>query len=141
MKTRIMTFIAAICLSMVMALSCRKETPVVEPQLPVNFYNTAGTWELVSWSGGDMTGTSVRIVLKDRKFELTHDVGSMYPVTYTGSYNLVTREDDTVVIRGIYDYTYGYWAHDYRIGSLTASEMLWVADDAPDDIYRYRRID
>lgn len=141
MKTfsRILT---AVAMAALMALtSCRKAPAPQEEQLPVTFFNTSGVWELTQWSGGDISGTPVSITLKEKKFTLVQSVGSMYPATYTGTYNLIRKEGGEVVIRGIYDYTWEYWAHNYRIVSLTASEMVWVSEDDEKDVYTYRKID
>lgn len=110
------------------ASSCRKVEPEVPAQLPVTFYNTSGTWKLQQWNDSDVA-FNLTLELKDKKFTMTQDVGSMYPVTYTGSYNLITLEDDSVCIRGMYDYTSEFWASEYVIASLTADQMLWVDRD------------
>lgn len=119
--------------------SCRKAPQQQEEHLPVTFFNTSGEWELVQWSGGDISGTSVSITLKEKKFTLVQTVDSMYPATYTGTYNLITKEGGEVVIRGMYDYTWEYWSHNYRVVSLTSSEMVWVSEDDEKDVYIYKK--
>lgn len=121
--------------------SCRKAPAAQQEQLPVTFFNTSGVWELAQWSGGDISGTSVSMTLKEKKFTLVQTIGSMYPVTYTGTYNLIPKEGGEVVIRGMYDYTWEYWSHNYRVVSLTASEMVWESEDDEKDVYTYRKID
>lgn len=127
-----------------MAVSCnhRVEPEPAEPQLPVNFYNTAGTWKLIDWKGNDMTdGPQVVISLKtsDKTFILEQSVGSMEPTTLTGSYNIYEEEGVGMAIRGSYDFTYDYWSHIYVITSLTATKMQWTALDDPEDVSLYER--
>lgn len=123
MKRKIlMTLIALACVSV--AFSCKRVEPELSEELPVTFYNTSGTWQLVQWDGKDVEFELI-LELKDKKFTMTQNVGSMYPVTYTGSYNLITMEDDSVYIRGMYDYTFEFWDSEYIIASLTATHMLW----------------
>lgn len=106
--------------------SCQKEQiPESEPQLTVNFTNTSGEWELVTWNGNDMSDTPMHLTLKAKRFTILQTVGSMYPEKVTGSYNIYEEEGLGMVIRGIYDYTYEYWVHSYVISSLTASSMEW----------------
>lgn len=125
-KNFIIMMLAVVCLFA--ASSCRKAEPDVPAQLPVTFYNTSGTWKLHQWNGSDVA-FNLTLELKDKKFTMTQDVGSMYPVTYTGSYNLITLEDDSVCIRGMYDYTSEFWDSEYVIASLTADKMLWIDRD------------
>lgn len=134
-------FILAAALSVLALLSCQKEKKFVEPELPVTFYNTSGAWELESWNSASMDKVLVSVTLKDKRFVLTQTVGSMYPVEYTGDYNLVEVDGKGTLIRGIYDYTYEYWSHNYYITGLTHNKMVWVSEDDPEDVYVYRRAD
>ncbi len=123
------------------AASCRRVEPEPqEPQLPVTFTNTAGEWNLSSWKGSDVEEGTVWIRLKNKEFVLRQSVGSMYPVEYTGSYNLIEEEGVGTIIRGLYDYTYEYWEHKYVITSLTSKQMEWTSMDDPDDIYIYTKV-
>ncbi|MCQ2146748.1 MAG: hypothetical protein MJZ16_04440 [Bacteroidales bacterium] len=139
---RFFAAIATICLSALLIFSCTKVEPEdVEPQIPVTFTNTAGDWVLSSWRGEDMSGTPVYVRLKDKKFTLWQSVGSMYPVKYTGEYNLYEEDGLGMIIRGMYDYTYEYWAHKYSITSLTKTKMEWTSLDDPTDVSLYERTD
>lgn len=125
-KNIVMVMLAVV--SLLVTASCKKNVPEAPVQLPVTFYNTSGMWKLQQWNGSDVD-FNLTIELKDKKFKMTQDVGSMYPVTYTGSYNLITLEDDSVIIRGMYDHTSEFWDSEYVIASLTAAHMLWVDKD------------
>lgn len=119
-------------------VSCKKEpVPQPEPQLPVNFTNTAGEWVLQSWKGEDMADAGIYLSLRDKEFVLWQSVGSMYPVKYTGSYNIYEEEGTGMIIRGIYDYTYEYWNNRYIITSLTENSMEWTSVDDRSDVYLY----
>lgn len=138
MKKYLITILA--CLAFM--CSCNKVEPEeVEPQIPVTFTNTSGDWVLSTWKNNDMSATPIYLRLKDKKFVLWQSVGSMYPVKYTGEYNLIEEDGFDTMIRGIYDYTYEFWSHNYFITSLTAKEMEWTSSDDPDDISVYIRTD
>lgn len=125
------------------AVACEKPAPEApQPvQLRVSLTNIAGEWDLMQWKGNAVESGSVVVKLsKDKTFVLTQTVGSMYPAEYTGEYNLVEEAEGTV-IRGIYDYTYEYWDHQYKITSLTEEEMEWTSTDDAEDIYVYSKID
>lgn len=114
--------------------------PSMTDEIPVTFTNTAGEWELVMWRGSDVEFGTVNVTLKDKEFVLRQSVGSMYPVEYTGSYNLIEEEGVGTIIRGLYDYTYEYWEHKYIVTSLTSSSMEWTSMDDPGDIYLYYKV-
>lgn len=106
--------------------SCQKTViPEEEPQLVVNFTNTAGDWDLATWNGNDMSRTPMHLTLKAKRFTILQTSASMYPEEFTGSYNLYEEEGLGMIIRGVYDYTYEYWENRYIISSLTASSMEW----------------
>lgn len=120
--------------------SCVKERVEDVPvELPVSFTNTSGDWELSEWKGQPVEQGSVYIRLKNKEFVLWQKVGSMYPVKYTGSYNLLEEDGVGTIIRGIYDYTYDYWGNQYIISKLYSNKMVWVSADDPDDTYIYIR--
>ncbi|MBP9998141.1 MAG: hypothetical protein KBS67_02755 [Bacteroidales bacterium] len=120
--------------------SCQKaELPEPEPQLAVNFTNTSGEWELKTWNGNDMSDTPMHLTLKAKKFTIVQTIGSMYPETFTGSYNIYEEEGLGMIIRGIYDYTYEYWANRYIISSLTASSMEWTTV-GKDEILTFKKV-
>ena len=45
------------------------------------------------------------------------------------------------IIRGMYDYDSGDWAHRYIVKSLTASEMIWVAKDDENYVQKFERVE
>lgn len=127
-----------ITFAVLLLASCTKPAqPQAEPQLYVNFTNTSGDWVLQSWKGNDMSESGIYLRLKNKEFTLWQSVGSMYPVKYTGSYNLVEEEGTGTIIRGVYDYTFDYWQHKYVITSLTSSTMEWTSLDDRSDVYVY----
>lgn len=132
-------FIAIFAACLMFAASCSDKSEPVVPQLPVTFTNTSGDWTLSEWNGNPMPEGSVYIRLRNREFVLMQNVGSMYLTKYTGSYNLIEEEGVGTIIRGIYDYSYEYWSHNYIISSLTANEMVWTAQDKSEDTYKYIR--
>ncbi|MCQ2185963.1 MAG: hypothetical protein MJY92_04485 [Bacteroidales bacterium] len=120
-------------------ISCKKAAvDPVEPQLDITFINTSGDWKLDKWKA-ETVPFELYIHLKAKKFVMAHNVGSMYMERTTGSYNLVTDNYGTC-IRGLYDFTNSFWSHTYKITSLTASRMEWVAMDDPDDIQVFVRV-
>lgn len=138
MRKYILIVFAALCC----LLSCNKNArPAEDPQLVVNFTNTSGDWVLESWKGQPMDRTPVYIHLKAKEFVMMSSVGSMYLHKTTGSYNLYEVEGVGMVIRGIYDFTYDYWSHEYVISSLTAKKMVWTSMDDPEDVHIYARTD
>lgn len=125
-------------------IACRHNDPEpVEPQLVVNFTNTRGDWELVSWKGDSLpAGIRVSLSLKsaDKTFVLEDNTDSMYPVIRTGSYNIFEEEGIGMILMGLYDYTHEYWNHQYVITSLTGTKMELTAFDDPSDVSVYKRV-
>lgn len=141
MKSRffILALAALFCLA-----GCKKAPVDNEPELPVNFTNTAGDWKLVEWNGNSMSDgkePGVFIHLKGGEFVMWQSVGSMYPAKYTGTYNILEEEGVGMIIRGMYEYTYEYWQHKYVITSLKSRKMVWTALDDPSDVSVYERTD
>lgn len=88
-----------------------------------------------------MSSAQIYLRLKNKEFVMWQSVNSMYPVKYTGTYNITEIEGTGFVIRGMYDYTYEYWQHQYVISSLTSDTMEWTSLDNPADVSVYRRTD
>ena len=128
--------------ALVFLAGCDKPVvPQPDPQLPVTFTNTSGDWVLDTWEGNDMSSAQIYLRLKNKEFVMWQSVNSMYPVKYTGTYNITEIEGTGFVIRGMYDYTYEYWQHQYVISSLTSDTMEWTSLDNPADVSVYRRTD
>ena len=129
-KSMIVVFAAAL-----FAVSCDKETPVVE-YLDVTPNNISGQWQLVKWNGSDLSEGSyfyMDLVRKETKFTIYQNFDSMsdYPHVVTGEFNIEMDVELGAIIRGIYDYDEGFWAHEYEVNNLTESSMEWVATDDP----------
>ena len=55
--------------------------------------------------------------------------------------NIETDMELGAIIRGMYDYDSGDWAHRYIVKSLTAEEMVWVAKDDKTYIQKFKKVD
>lgn len=133
-----------VALAAVVMVSCVNETPVVK-YLEVTPNNLAGQWELVEWSGAELDADSyfyIDLVRKERKFTIYQNFDSMsdYPHVVTGEFNIEMDVELGAIIRGIYDYDEGFWAHEYEINNLTESSMEWVATDDPSFVQKFKRI-
>lgn len=138
-KMRMM--IAAALFSLAALGGCNKNVePEKDPELPVTFYNTKGDWKLVSWKGQPMGEGIVYLRLKDKKFVMLQNLGSMYLQKFTGEYNLTEEIGVGTTIRGIYDYTWEYWHSTYIISSLTKDKMVWTDRDDEANIQVFSRI-
>ena len=134
--------IIAMLAAVTLAASCGKEEPVVE-YLDVTPNNIAGEWELVEWSGvaHEYTYFYIDFVRKDRKFTIYQNFDSMgqMPHVVTGEFNIEEDLEKGYVIRGMYDYDEGLWAHIYEVNELTETSMTWVAVDDPSFIQKFVR--
>ena len=139
--------IIAILFSAVALISCaEKEAPVVEEQLEVNAHNISGSWKLIEWNGSALYETTymyVNFVRNDRTFTIYQNLDSFADVPHvaTGTFFIETDMELGAVIRGMYDYDSGDWAHRYIVKSLTASEMIWVAKDDLTYIQKFSKVD
>ncbi len=125
------------------SVSCGKKDPVVE-YLDVTPNNIAGEWKLVEWEGtslDDGTYMYVEFVRKDREFTIYQNFDSMgdMPHIVTGTFNIETDVELGAIIRGLYDYDEGVWAHDYEVNELTKDSMTWIAVDDPDFVQKWVR--
>lgn len=120
-----------------------KEEEYVEPQLEVTPNNIAGEWMLESWNNGLPVAEGcylyMELVRKDRTFTIYENLDSFQTVRQTGRYVIEVDPELSAVIRGNYDFGGGDWNHHYIISSLTASRMVWVAVDDPQDVSVYVR--
>ena len=119
------------------------EEEFVEPQLEVTPNNIAGEWMLESWNNGLPVAEGcylyMELVRKDRTFTIYENLDSFQTVRQTGRYVIEVDPELGAVIRGDYDFGGGDWNHHYIISSLTASRMVWVAVDDPQDVSVYVR--
>ena len=130
-------------LAAVVYVSCGKKDPVVE-YLDVTPNNIAGEWKLVEWDGtslNDSTYMYLELVRKEKKFTIYQNFDSMgdMPHVVTGTFNIETHAELGAVIRGLYDYDEGVWAHDYEVNELTDESMIWVAVDDADFVQKWIR--
>ena len=139
--------IITILLSSIAVISCvEKESPIVEEQLEVNAHNISGSWKLVEWNGSALFETTymyVNFVRNDRTFTIYQNLDSFNDVPHVarGTFFIETDMELGAIIRGMYDYDSGDWAHRYIVKSLTASEMIWVAKDDQTYIQKFSKVD
>lgn len=122
---------------------CEKSEQKVTDQLEVTANNVAGTWRLAEWSNGTLDADCyvyMKLIRKDRLFELYQNLDSFSPRKLTGEFNITTDEELGAIIRGKYDHGTGEWAHRYIVRSLTSDRMVWVAKDDTSDITVYERV-
>lgn len=126
-----------------LAISCRKEPAAMpEPLLDVNANNISGVWRLVQWNGNapaEGTYVYIEFTRRDQLFTIYQNLDSAGGRKITGRYNIYTDDESGAVIRGLYDYGNGDWAHRYIISALTRVRMTWTAKDDPDDVSVYER--
>lgn len=129
--------------AVVLAASCDKEQPA-QKYLDVNANNLAGEWELVEWKGvalDEGTYFYIDLIRKDKEFIIYQNFDSMgeMPHVVTGNFNLETDVELGAIIRGMYDYSEGYWSHKYEVNDLTENTMIWVAVDDPTFVQKFVR--
>ena len=138
--------IITILLSTAALISCAEKVEPVEVQLEVNAHNISGSWKLVDWNGSAMNEATymyVNFVRNDRTFTIYQNLDSFNDVPHvaTGSFYIETDLELGAIIRGMYDYDSGDWAHRYIVQSLTATEMIWVAKDDRNYIQKFERVE
>ena len=82
--------------------------------LEVKPYYLAGTWQLAEVNGSALADDTYVYVVLDRKkgFKIYQNTSSMYPVLYTGTYELEYDWRVGDVISGVYDYGKGAWSNE-----------------------------
>ncbi|MDO4460964.1 MAG: hypothetical protein Q4C30_00515 [Bacteroidia bacterium] len=104
--------------------------------LPVNYANLSGEWQLVSWRGEQLPeGVYFKIDFdrRDHIFTIRQNLNSMYEQQLIGSYSIELQDDDeTYLLSGSYAYGKGDWEHSYIISSISVDGTLSLvaADDA-----------
>lgn len=109
----------------------------VEPKienLPINYANVSGEWQLISWRGEQMPDGvyfNINLDRRDHLFTIRQNINSMYEQELTGSYSLDLQDDEeTYVLSGYYSYGKGKWLHDYIVSSISVDGRLsLVAED------------
>lgn len=128
-------------LAIALFAACEKDD-ITEPTLEVKSHNLDGVWKLESLNGSPLEeGTYVYLVL-DRKytFELYQMTHSMYPVLYTGDYELEYDWRVGNVISGTYDYGQGAWNNEYVITNFNKNSMTWTAKGENGEVQEFVRV-
>ena len=117
----------------------------VEPieTLEVKPYNLEGTWVLAELNGGALADSTYVYIVLDRRctYEIYENTASMYPVLFTGKYELEYDWRVGDVISGTYDYDLGAWGHEYVITDLYEESMIWTAKDDASYVQKFVRVD
>lgn len=108
------------------------------PAKEVTPHTLAGQWKLVCYSDGNAVAHNLaegsyvylEFTRKDRTFTEFQNINNAFGTVRTGVYNIYTDEEAGAVIRGMYDYGAGDWAHRYSV-TLFDDEMVWIALDDP----------
>lgn len=129
----------------VLSVACDKDKPVVK-YLDVTPNNLAGEWKLVEWGDAplqDGTYFYIDFIRKDREFIMYQNFDSMgdMPHKVTGTYNIEYDLEKGAIIRGMYDYSEGYWSHSYQVDKLTETSMVWTATDGTGFVQKFVRCD
>ena len=129
-------------LAVVLFAACDKtiETPET---LEVKPYNLEGTWVLAELSGNALADSAYVYLVIDRgyTYEIYENTASMYPVLFTGKYELEYDWRVGDVISGTYDYDLGAWGHEYVITDLYEMSMTWTAKDDASYVQKFVRVD
>lgn len=124
--------------------ACDDDKSYEDPGLEVSLYNLSGTWKLDSWNNGEALadGSYVYLELSYRdgnKFTIYQNLDSFGPRRITGVYNIYTDDALGSIIRGMYDYENGDWAHRYIVRNLFSDRMTWIATDDAQNVSVYTR--
>lgn len=123
--------------------ACNSNNDDAQPQyLEATYANVSGTWVLSSWNGQAQTASPYVYINLDRKehtFDIYQNLESDKSKHVTGTYSISIDENDRYLIEGTYDYSSGWWKHDYQITHVSATEMTWTATDQ-DDVSVYTRV-
>lgn len=133
--------IALVALVTFVGVSCTKDGGDGETFLAVTPNNIAGVWSLYSYDNGvtleEGTYLYIEFNRADLSFVRYDNLESMEPRKLSGSFAITTEE--SAIIRGMYDFGMGDWAHRYYVRDLTATTMKWVATDNENDVRIYVR--
>ena len=130
-------------LAMVLFVACDEPIDTTEPTLEVKSHNLDGVWQLEELNGNSLASGSYVYLVLDRKYtyEIYQNTASMYPVLYTGDYELEYDWRVGDVISGTYDYGLGAWEHEYVITDLYKKSMVWTAKDDSTYVQKFVRIE
>lgn len=130
-------------LAIALLAACDDSIEITSPTLEVKPYNLDGTWKLEALNGKSLADSAYVYLVLDRQyeFEIYQNTSSMYPMLYTGDYELEYDWRVGDVISGIYDYELGAWAHEYIVTDLYEQSMVWTAKDDSTYVQKFVRID
>ena len=116
----------------------------IEPNetLEVKPYNIEGAWVLAELNGSSLADSAYVYLVLDRRctYEIYENTASMYPVLFTGKYELEYDWRVGDVISGTYDYDLGAWGHEYVITDLYENTMTWTAKDDASYVQKFVRV-
>jgi hypothetical protein len=129
-------------LAVVLFVAC-DETIETPETLEVKPYNLEGTWVLAELNGDALADSAYVYLVIDRgyTYEIYENTASMYPVLFTGKYELEYDWRVGDVISGTYDYDLGAWDHEYVITNLYEKSMTWTAKDDASYVQEFVRVD
>jgi hypothetical protein len=129
-------------LAVVLFVAC-DETVETPETLEVKPYNLEGTWVLAELNGDALADSAYVYLVIDRgyTYEIYENTASMYPVLFTGKYELEYDWRVGDVISGTYDYDLGAWDHEYVITNLYEKSMTWTAKDDASYVQEFVRVD
>ena len=130
-------------LAVALLAACDDFVETLKPTLEVKPYNLDGTWKLETLNGKQLADSTYVYLVLDRKyaFELYQNTSSMYPMMYTGDYELDYDWRVGDVISGVYDYGLGTWSHEYVVTDLYEQSMMWTAKDDSTFVQKFVRVD
>lgn len=129
-------------LAVVLFVAC-DETIETPETLEVKPYNLEGTWVLAELNGDALADSAYVYLVIDRgyTYEIYENTASMYPVLFTGKYELEYDWRVGDVISGTYDYDLGAWDHEYVITNLYEKSMTWTAKGDASYVQEFVRVD
>ena len=130
-------------LAIALFVACDEPIDTTEPTLEVKSHNLDGVWQLEELNGNSLASGSYVYLVLDRKYtyEIYQNTASMYPVLYTGDYELEYDWRVGDVISGTYDFGLGAWEHEYVITDLYKKSMVWTAKDDSAYVQKFVRIE
>lgn len=137
--------IAAI-VAITLTSGCKRETldnNESQPTIAVTYSLLHGAWELVAWDGAPLAEGTYLYVEFDRsehRFEMWENIGSMYPRSTTGTFNIEKDDYERYILSGYYDHGVGDWNQSYEVVAYSNDEMVWRSMTTGEQT-EYRRID
>ena len=146
MKLAKRVLMAAVIVAIALTYGCKRETTINNESLPtiaVTYSLLNGAWELVAWDGKPLAEGTYLYVEFDKTehhFEMWENIGSMYPRSTTGIFNIEKDDYDRYILSGYYDHGVGDWNQSYEVVAYSNDEMVWRSTTTGEQT-EYRRID